>query len=85
MTKEKREKVLLSIVALAVATLVLFLSIAIYQGVRIGARKKELNRLEKEIKTLQREQEECEGKIEYWLNDEVIKEKALQLGLIKKS
>lgn len=84
MTKEKREKLTLSIVALAVATLVLFLSIAIYQGIRIGVRKRELNRLKKEIKQLEQEKQDYEGKIEYWLLDDVIKETAMELGLIYK-
>lgn len=84
MTKEKREKLTLSIVALAVATLVLFLSIAIYQGIRIGVRKRELNRLKNEIKKLEQEKQDYEGKIEYWLLDDVIQETAMELGLIYK-
>ncbi len=84
MTKEKREKLTLSIVALAVATLVLFLSIAIYQGIRIGVRKRELNRLKNEIKKLEQERQDYEGKIEYWLLDDVIQETAMELGLIYK-
>lgn len=84
MTKEKGEKLTLSIVALAVATLVLFLSIAIYQGIRIGVRKRKLNRLENEIERLIQEKQDYEGSIEDWLSDDMIKARAYELGLIEK-
>lgn len=85
MTNEKRERTLKSAVSIAIVTLVLFLSIAIYQAIRIGVRKKELNRLEKEITLLQKQYDETEDEIEKWLLDETIEERARELGLRKKS
>ncbi len=85
MTNEKRERALKSAVSIAIVTLVLFLSIAIYQAIRIGVRKRELSRLEKEITLLQEQKNNTEDEIERWLLDETIEERARELGLRKKS
>ena len=85
MTNEKRERALKSAVSIAIVMLVLFLSIAIYQAIRIGVRKRELSRLEKEITLLQEQKNNTEDEIERWLLDETIEERARELGLRKKS
>ncbi|HBF44609.1 MAG TPA: hypothetical protein DDY82_02645 [Clostridiales bacterium] len=85
MTNEKRERALKSAVSIAIVMLVLFLSIAIYQAIRIGVRKRELSRLEKEISLLQEQKNNTEDEIERWLLDETIEERARELGLRKKS
>lgn len=85
MTNEKRERTLKSAVSIAIVLLVLFLSIAIYQAIRIGVRKRELSRLEKEISLLQEQKNNTEDEIERWLLDETIEERARELGLRKKS
>ena len=85
MTNEKRERALQSAVSIAIVMLVLFLSIAIYQAIRIGVRKRELSRLEKEISLLQEQKNNTEDEIERWLLDETIEERARELGLRKKS
>lgn len=85
MTNEKRERTLKSAVSIAIVLLVLFLSIAIYQAIRIGVKKRELSRLEKEISLLQEQKNNTEDEIERWLLDETIEERARELGLRKKS
>ncbi len=85
MTNEKRERTLKAAVSIAIVTLVLFLSIAIYQAIRIGVKKRELSRLEKEISLLQEQKNNTEDEIERWLLDETIEERARELGLRKKS
>ena len=85
MTNEKRERTLKAAVSIAIVTLVLFLSIAIYQAIRIGVKKRELSRLEKEISLLQEQKNNTEDEIERWILDETIEERARELGLRKKS
>lgn len=85
MTNEKRERMLKSAVSIAIVILVLFLSIAIYQAVRIGVRKRELSKLEREISVLKEQKHGTEDEIEKWLLDETIEERARELGLRKKS
>ena len=61
------------------------MSIAIYQAIRIGVRKRELAKLEKEISLLEEQKSHTQGDIERWLLDETIEERARELGLRKKS
>ena len=51
----------------------------VYQMVAIGAKKREIDALNKQIEILKQQKEDTENKIDYWLSDWKIEERAREL------
>ena len=80
MTQEKKERVFLASVALAVLIFVLAIIILIAQGITISNRKRELNALNREIAILQQMIDDEADEILIWQQKATIEKMARKLG-----
>jgi len=79
MDEQKLKRVVAASVVIAVVLLSVLLTFMVYQMVAIGAKKREIDALNKQIEILKQQKEDTENKIDYWLSDWKIEERAREL------
>lgn len=84
MPAEKLKKLIVSSVVTAVLLLFILLSIMVYQMISIKTLQRRIDALEEQKEQLLVEKSETEDKIEIWLSEWKIDEKARELGWVYK-
>ena len=79
MDEQKLKRVVAASVVIAVVLLSILLTFMVYQMVAIGAKKHEIDELNKQIEVLEQQKKDTQDKIDYWLSDWKIEERAREL------
>lgn len=82
MTEEKMRRVQAAITSAAVILLFILVSVMIYQMGVINGKKAKIDQLNQEIAALQEQKEQTQDKIDLWLCEWKIVERANELGYL---
>ena len=80
MEEQKLKKIIAVSVSAAVILLVVLIAVMVYQMVLLGNGKKNVERLNAEIQTLEEQKEDLKKQIDIWQTDWKIDERARELG-----
>ena len=79
MDEQKLRRVVAASVVIAVLLLSILLTFMVYQMIMISVKKREIDELNKQIQLLEEQKKQTEDKIEIWLSDWKIEERAREL------
>ena len=79
MDEQKLKKVVAASVVIAVVLLSVLLTFMVYQMIAIGAKKRQIDDLNGQIEALDQQKKDTQDKIDYWLSDWKIEERAREL------
>ncbi|MBP5176996.1 MAG: septum formation initiator family protein [Clostridia bacterium] len=79
MDEQKLKKVVAASVVIAVVLLSVLLTFMVYQMIAIGAKKRQIDDLNGQIEALEQQKKDTQDKIDYWLSDWKIEERAREL------
>ena len=80
MEEQKLKKIIAVSVSAAVILLVVLIAVMVYQMILLGNGKKNVERLNAEIQTLEEQKEDLKKQIDIWQTDWKIDERARELG-----
>ncbi len=83
MTQEKMRRVITACVSAATVLLVFLLGYLIYQWISLGVQQKKIDKIEKEIATLEQQVKEAETDEEYYLGNFYLQMELDKLQLIQ--
>ena len=79
MDEQKLKRVVAASVVIAVVLLSILFTFMVYQMIAIGAKKHEIDELNKQIELLEEQKERTQDKIDLWMSDWKIEERAREL------